>query len=213
MSRRIITSLFLLAFIPFYSISAQSKDALSTKELPLGIQYSETRIKPITHIVIHSISNIESKPDSPFNIVDIYFLLAEYGVSTHYVIGREGDIYQFVSDNRVAYHAGRNSLPNLPFFDHDMNEYSIGIELMGIGTKDELVPSISEEIYNNLDPSFIGFTEDQYNSLSLLLDTLHNRYPTIPKDRYHVIGHDDYAPKRKVDPGKLFNWRKLGYEK
>ena len=212
MNRRILMILFILVIVPLYPTWAQQTDSLIIKELPLGLYYSEPRTKPITHIVIHSISNIKAKPDSPFNIVDIYFLLAEYGVSTHYVIDREGNIYRFVPENRVAYHAGRSSLPNLPFFDHDMNEYAIGIEVMGIGTKDELVPEIPEEIYNNLDSSNIGFTEQQYASLSSLLKILYNRYPSIPQNRFHVIGHEDYSPDRKVDPGKLFNWRKIGFE-
>ncbi|WP_229740793.1 N-acetylmuramoyl-L-alanine amidase [Ornithinibacillus halotolerans] len=185
---------------------------IQSHEFLLPILNSEPRTENITHIVIHSISNIVAKPESPYNITDIYLLLLEYGLSTHYVIDREGTIFQFVSDDRVAYHAGRSSLPQAPFIDHSMNDFSIGIEIMGIGTKEEMTTFIPEKIFDSINPQHIGFTEKQYKSLQILIADLINRYPSIRHDRFHIIGHEDYAAGRKVDPGKLFNWKKINLE-
>lgn len=29
-------------------------------------------------------------------------------------------------------------------------------------------------------------------------------------DRRHIIGHSDYAPKRRRDPGVVFDWSRIG---
>ncbi|MBC5636196.1 N-acetylmuramoyl-L-alanine amidase [Ornithinibacillus sp. BX22] len=212
--RMIIVFLILVWSSP-YKLSAleleESTLRLEIKELYLPYAYSMPREQEVTHIVIHSLSNVVANPENPYQLVDLYLLLMEYGVSTHYLINRDGEIYQLVSENRVAFHAGRSSFPYLPFFPHSLNEYSIGIELMGIGTREEMLPFVSEEIYDSLHDDFIGYTEVQYRALSRLLNDIHKRYPTIPRSRNHVIGHEDYAPGRKVDPGKLFDWEKINY--
>lgn len=199
--------------LPFPRISANeiyhSENGLIVEQMYLPCEFSEPRKEKISTIVIHSISNVVANPDSPYQIVDIYQVLKKYGVSTHYIIGREGEVYQLVPDNRVAYHAGKGSFPSHPIFPQNMNHFSIGIELMGIGTKDEMKAFISEEIYDALDKDLIGFTEKQYQSLSLLLEQLHQNYPSILRDRKHVIGHEEYAPGRKSDPGSLFEWDKI----
>lgn len=205
----VIVLLFLLE-LEIVADEMIAKHDFNVHHVLLPSKYSTPRTTPITHIMIHSISNLVSKPESPYEINDIRLLLMEHGVSAHYVIDRKGRVFQLVQENRVAFHAGRNDLPNAPFFDHRMNDYSIGIELMGIGTKEEMVPIVSEKLYNQLDISLIGFTKEQYLSLSNLLAYLYKRYPTIKKSRYHVIGHEDYAPNRKSDPGRLFNWSDVG---
>ncbi|MEN2768188.1 N-acetylmuramoyl-L-alanine amidase [Ornithinibacillus xuwenensis] len=187
------------------------EDNMEIKKLLLPEANSKPRSFPITHIMLHFISNVYQKPDCPYRVVDIYDLFYKEGLSSHYLIDRDGEIFQLVSENRVAYHAGKSSLPDLPFFEHMMNEYSIGIELMAIGTKEEMVTMITETTYDALDPAAIGYTEQQYTALSKLLQQLYHRYPTISQSRFHVIGHEDYAAGRKVDPGELFDWGKIGY--
>lgn len=210
----LVTCVLLLVLTPRQVLSVQALstlDELEVRKIYLPPTYSEPREEVITHIMIHSISNVIENPNEPYRIVDLYLLLLEYGVSTHYLIDREGNIYQLVPEDRVAYHAGRSNFPYLPFFPHNMNQFSIGIELMGIGTKGEIGPSVPDEVYDSLDKSLIGFTVAQYKSLNMLLQDLHHRYPTISKSRLHVIGHEDYAPDRKQDPGMLFDWGKINY--
>lgn len=212
---RMVIVLLILVWSSSYKLSAleleQSVLQLEIKELYLPPAYSVPREQEITHIVIHSLSNVVANPENPYQVVDLYLLLMEYGVSTHYLIDRSGEVYQLVPEQRVAFHAGRSSFPHLPFFPHNMNDCSIGIELMGIGTREEMLPIISEEIYDSIRDNFIGYTEAQYSALSLLLNDIHKRFPTIPQSRYHVIGHEDYAPGRKADPGNLFDWKKINY--
>lgn len=103
-------------------------------------------------------------------------------VSAHYLIGRDGSLYQLVSDQRRAWHAGAGSWAGLA----DVNSLSIGIELDNNGSE--------------------PFAEPLVDTLLVLLEDLVTRW-RIP--RRNVIGHSDLAPTRKVDPGPLFPWRRL----
>lgn len=103
-------------------------------------------------------------------------------VSAHYLIGRDGKLYQLVRDDRRAWHAGPGSWGTIT----DLNSTSIGIELDN----------------NGRDP----FPEAQVQALLTLLDDLCRRHG-IP--RRQVIGHADIAPTRKRDPGHLFPWATL----
>ena len=190
----------------------EPKEEVEVTDMYLPLRNSEKRKTPITHVVIHFVSNVTEKPEDPYHLEDIRQIFVDYGVSSHYLIDREGNIHRFVSEDRIAYHAGTGSLENFPHYEDQLNEYSIGIELMAIGTKEEMAEFIDEETYEALDPSFIGYTDAQYDSLAKLLDAIHERYPEVERSREHVVGHDEYAPDRKTDPGSLFDWSRLGYE-
>lgn len=103
-------------------------------------------------------------------------------VSSHYLIGQDGGIYQLVADEHRAWHAGAGSWRGM----HDINSSSIGIEL----DNDGVAP----------------FAEPLIDALIVLLDDLTTRW-NIPRE--NVIGHSDLAPGRKVDPGPLFPWQRL----
>ena len=103
-------------------------------------------------------------------------------VSSHYLIGDDGRIYQLVADGDRAWHAGGGSWGTIS----DVNNASIGIE-------------IDNEVGE-------PYTEAQIAALLRLLEDLTTRLG-IPKTQ--VIGHADLAPTRKRDPGSLFPWRRL----
>lgn len=103
-------------------------------------------------------------------------------VSATYLIGSDGHIYQLVSDERRAWHAGSGHWGTIT----DVNSASIGIELDNDGQS--------------------PFAQAQINSLLQLLTDLTARLH-IP--RAQIIGHQDLAPSRKPDPGKLFPWKQL----
>ncbi|MET0718627.1 MAG: N-acetylmuramoyl-L-alanine amidase [Pseudoxanthomonas sp.] len=103
-------------------------------------------------------------------------------VSSHYLIGRDGDLYQLVADDRRAWHAGPGSWGTIS----DVNSASIGIELDNNGSE--------------------PFSSQQIDKLLTLLEDLCHRLD-IP--RHQVIGHSDMAPTRKIDPGPLFPWARL----
>lgn len=104
------------------------------------------------------------------------------GVSSHYVIGRNGKTVQMVNDYYRGHHAGAGKWGN----DTDLNSSSIGIELDNNGTTDP-------------------WTDVQIDALIKLLSYLKETYK-IPQANF--IGHMDYAPTRKNDPSR-FPWKKL----
>ena len=104
------------------------------------------------------------------------------GVSSHYVIGRNGEIIQMVNDYYRAHHAGLGKWGN----DTDLNSSSIGIELDNNGTTDP-------------------WPDVQIQALIQLLGYLKETYK-IPQANF--IGHMDYAPTRKIDPSR-FPWKTL----
>jgi len=103
-------------------------------------------------------------------------------VSAHYLVGRDGDLYQLVADEQRAWHAGGGRWGTIT----DVNSSSIGIELDN----------------NGINP----FPPAQIATLIRLLDDLCKRLD-IP--RTQVIAHADMAPTRKRDPGRLFPWKQL----
>jgi N-acetylmuramoyl-L-alanine amidase len=103
-------------------------------------------------------------------------------VSSHYLVGDDGAIYQLVADGHRAWHAGGGRWGTIT----DLNSASIGIEIDNDGRE--------------------PFTEPQVQGLLRLLDDLCERL-RIPRSQ--VIGHSDLAPTRKIDPGPLFPWRRL----
>lgn len=103
-------------------------------------------------------------------------------VSSHYLVGDDGRIYQLVSDDHRAWHAGAGSWGTI----HELNSASIGIEIDNDGVE--------------------PFSEPQVAAILRLLEDLTARH-RIPKTA--VIGHSDLAPGRKIDPGPLFPWQRL----
>ena len=103
-------------------------------------------------------------------------------VSSHYLIGKQGERYQLVSDLDRAWHAGAGSWGAVS----DVNSASIGIELDNNGRE--------------------PFAEPLVQSLLVLLGDLKTRW-RIPAENF--IGHSDLAPGRKIDPGVHFPWKRL----
>lgn len=103
-------------------------------------------------------------------------------VSAHYLVGRDGALFQLVADADRAWHAGAGRWGAIT----DLNSTSIGIELDNDGNA--------------------PYTDAQLATLLRLLDDLATRW-RIP--RTQVIAHADLAPTRKTDPGVHFPWRWL----
>ena len=77
-------------------------------------------------------------------------------------------------------------------------------------SKEEMIPIITEPVFNKIDPSLLGYTEEQYQSLNRLIKDIQARNPKIKRNRTQILGHDEYT-NRKTDPGKLFDWSKIGF--
>ncbi|WP_426757063.1 peptidoglycan recognition protein family protein [Myxococcus sp. Y35] len=108
-------------------------------------------------------------------------------VSAHYMVDRDGKIYQLVGDDKRAWHAGKGELHGVP---SDINNRSIGIELVNDGS------------------GKTPFTEAQYKALTQLTGYLKQQYDVPMKN---IVGHADVAvPKgRKNDPAPNFDWSRL----
>jgi N-acetyl-anhydromuramyl-L-alanine amidase AmpD len=162
-----------------------------------------------THIVLHFISNVGKDPDNPYIYEDIRKIFIDYDVSPHYMIDRNGKIYYLLPENRAARHAGKGNMEGYKEYEDHLNKYSIGIELMAIGTEEEMQQMMSPEHYRQIPAEHIGYTVAQYQALNLLIEDILARNPMIKRDRTHIIGHDEYALERKTDPGSLFEWEKI----
>ena len=157
--------------------------------------------------MIHFMSAVVLDPKNPYDIELTRSTYTDNWVSTHYTIDRQGNVYCYVPESLVAYHAGKGVWNNDGTYTDSMNDYAIGIEVMGIGTQKEMSIYMSAYNYSRLDPADLGFTDAQYESLKALVSDICSRYD-IPMDRDHVIGHEEYSPQ-KVDPGDLFDWTRL----
>jgi len=145
-------------------------------------------------LVIHSISLPPCQFGGPFidqlftNTLDqnahpIFVELANLQVSAHLLIRRTGEVVQYVSLLKRAWHAGVSNFQGR----ERCNDFSIGIELEGC---DEM-----------------SYTNKQYQQLAQIIKLLQQEWPLLTQDR--IVGHSDIAPGRKTDPGPLFDWKRL----
>ena len=139
----------------------------------------------VSGIILHYISAINIDKTKPFDMGLIYDIFKKYKYSAHYIVDRDGTVFQMVKENNVAFHAGVSSLHGKKI-NRGCNDFTIGIELIG--------------------GQWIDYTKEQYDSLILLVGDIKERYKIKTKN---IVGHRDIAPGRKHDPGKHFNWNTL----
>jgi len=180
--------------------------AIKDYMLPLE-SFSWERLYDPEFVMIHFTSAVVVKRDDPYNIDHIRDIFINGEVSIHYIIERDGKVRCYIPENRVAWHAGKGEFADDEKYTNKMNLYSIGIELVGMGSKEDMSGYMSGKAYDALDDSLKCFTEEQYAALKPLVEYLCCQYG-IPMDRAHVIGHEDYSPK-KSDPGDLFDWSRI----
>lgn len=101
-------------------------------------------------------------------------------VSAHFYLRRTGVLWQFVSVDDRAWHAGTSRFRGRD----NCNDYAVGIELEGLEGE--------------------RFTARQYARLATLIRALAARYPITA-----ITGHEQVAPGRKHDPGPGFDWHRL----
>ncbi len=109
-----------------------------------------------------------------------YASIAQLRVSSHFVVRRDGGLWQFVPCAKRAWHAGVSAWEGR----ERVNDFSVGIELEG----------------TDIEP----YAGAQYTMLARLVKALVRRYPITA-----VVGHSDIAPGRKTDPGPAFDWSRL----
>ncbi|WP_425041182.1 N-acetylmuramoyl-L-alanine amidase [Primorskyibacter sp. S187A] len=104
----------------------------------------------------------------------------EAQVSAHYVLARDGTLWQLVDETERAWHAGAGEWRG----QDDINSRSIGIEIANTGAE--------------------PFPEPQMAALEALMGRIKARW-----DITETIGHSDMAIGRKIDPGPRFDWARL----
>lgn len=131
-------------------------------------------------------------------------------VSAHLVIGRDGEIAQLVPFNRVAWHAGASAWEGLS----GLNRHTIGIELDNAGKLERsenqwrawfgaVIPAadVIEAAHKNGGPS-TGWHRYPPKQLETAIEV--GRALVTKYGLLDIVGHDDIAPGRKIDPGPAF---------
>ena len=161
--------------IAFTVVYAQNGLKIIDKTVNFGMRPVKNR--SIDVVIIHSVYNASG--GDKYNIDSVIKQFSHYRVSSHYVIGREGSIYQLVKEKNISSQAGKSSLPD---GRTAVNSCSIGIEL--ITSKDSLDAPTEPQIY----------------ALVALVKDIKSRY-----NIKYVLRHSDIAPIRKTDPWNM-NW-------
>ena len=169
--------------------------------------YSWVREFPVEKVVVQFTSAVVNYPEDPYNMELIRNIFVDSGLSVHYIIDRDGTVYCYMPESRAAWHAGKGTFGGDEKYTNSMNKYSVGIELVAIGSEKDMEQDMYSEQYNAFDKSLIGFTDAQYESLSALVKDICERND-IEFTRKNVIGHEEYNPD-KSDPGELFDWSRL----
>jgi len=144
-------------------------------------------------LVVHSISLPPGEFGGP-GIVELftnrldpnahpyYREIQGHKVSSHFLIRRDGELFQFVPCARRAWHAGQSEWRGRS----RCNDFSVGVELEGADDR--------------------PFADSQYEVLANLAWVLKRAYPI-----QDCVGHSDIAtpPGRKTDPGPHFDWARF----
>lgn len=111
---------------------------------------------------------------------------ADAGVSAHYLVMEDGQVYQMVDESKRAWHAGVSYWQGVS----DNNGRSIGIEIVNPGHE-------------------FGYRAFPVEQIDAVIDLTKGILMRHKISRTCVVGHSDVAPDRKQDPGELFPWQRL----
>lgn len=135
---------------------------------------------PIDMLVMHY-TGMESAAEALARLCD-----PQAAVSAHYLVDEDGAVYRLVPEQQQAWHAGASFWRGMT----SINARSIGIELVNPGHAFGYRP----------------FPEPQMAAVSALCRDIVQRHGILA---CNVVGHSDVAPRRKMDPGELFDWKRL----
>lgn len=107
-------------------------------------------------------------------------------VSSHYLVTEQGEVFQLVADEHRAWHAGIANWRGIT----DINSASIGVEIVN-GGHDFGLPE---------------FPSPQIAAVIALCQDILQRHIISAAD---IVGHNEIAPARKLDPGEKFPWQQL----
>jgi N-acetyl-anhydromuramyl-L-alanine amidase AmpD len=165
---------------PTEKVSLEKNNSAKIKIIEHWVNFGFTASaeRKIDTLVVHSSYNALGGDE--YAVEKLINEYKEYGVAPHYLIDRQGNIYQLVKEKDIAYHAGESKVPD---GRTNVNNFSLGVEIME----------------NKTD----GPTSAQYAALKKLITDIKLRH----KIKY-ILGHDQIAPGRKDDPWN-FDWDKI----
>jgi N-acetylmuramoyl-L-alanine amidase len=146
--------------------------------------FEHTEITPefvVLHYTACDLPNTLKIFASPQSKVCAHFVLSEDG--TIYDLGDflNGPIWRGAHAGESRWALGTSSLA-------DFNGFALGIELV------------------NRNGNLFAYSEEQYTALTILLQRLIARFPTL-NDPQRIVGHEHIAGFRgKIDPGARFDW-------
>lgn len=140
-----------------------------------------------------------------------FFLDARARASAHLVVDRDGRVTQMMAFDKIAWHAGKSAWKGL----EGLNRHSIGIEMVNAGKlskgrdglwrtwsgqpvldKDVVVARHRDE---TAEAGWQTYTPAQIAAVTAIGAALAATYRLK-----EVLGHEDIAPRRKIDPGPAF---------
>lgn len=156
----------------------------------------------------------ERQPSVEINTIVLHYTVSDYrssymtliapkgdpkGVSSHYLIDRDGKVLNLVPDDKIAWHAGKSNW----YGQDQVNNYSIGICLVNTGSEQAIKDG--KLIVGKKD----FYPEEQMTALSSLISHLKSQHGSI-LDK-NIVGHSDVTAHdaRQLNPGVLFNWKWL----
>jgi hypothetical protein len=107
-----------------------------------------------------------------------WFANPDSRVSAHYVVAKNGSIYQMVEESKRAHHAGASRYQGR----EDWNDFSIGIEIVNLN--------------DGVDP----YPADQFEAMVELTAYLVDKYRIRPES---IVTHADISTVGKTDPRKF----------
>jgi len=166
--------------------------------LPYNDNLEKRNVQDIDMIVLHC-TEVPTLKEARQYGERIRYKGSKTGNSGHYYINRDGQIYRYVEDDRIAHHV------------REYNQHSIGIEIVNTGRYPDWLLSTNQIPTEE-------YTREQIKSVIELCLYLRKRYIGISKLKRHsdldlekieADDNPDILIRRKIDPGPLFPWKEL----
>jgi N-acetylmuramoyl-L-alanine amidase len=157
------------------------------------------------HLVLHYTAGLSVR-----SAVD-WFLDPRARASAHLVLGRQGEVIQMMAFDRTCWHCGPSAWQGLS----GLNGHAIGIEMVNAGkltrgagggwrswsgaaiADSEVV--VARHRHEAGEAGWHVYPAGQIEALVAIGKALHAAYGFAA-----VLGHEEIAPRRKIDPGPAF---------
>ncbi len=156
--------------------------------------------------------------DAGTSLAGTFSYLKPRNLSYHHLIDRDGSLVQGVPLNKKAWHAGQSNYRDIA---EDVNAHAIGISMANRGSVNKYGnrywleyevgqrigdPLTADQVVRGYHPNggseryWERFPDTQVATCREICQSLIENYPTITD----IVGHDEIAIGRKVDPGPAF---------